>query len=162
MAEGGENKGRDQAGRFAPGNRGGPGGSRHRSLELRRAAIEAITEEHIQAMIRKAARMGLEGNLAAMRLVFERVCGRAAEAPVETESLPFSLPRIRTAADCMLSLERVSEAVCAGKIDHEAARFLLDMIQARLKAMEVGEFEQRLVEMEKTLESVNPHKKGGR
>ena len=163
MAEGSENNGRDAGGRFAVGNAGGPGGPRRRASDLRRAAEQAITEEHIQAMIRKAARMGLEGNLAAMRLVFERTCGRAAEAPVETEPLAISLPpRLRTAAECALALERVSDAVCAGRIDHEAAKLLVDMIKARLQAMEVGELETRLVEMEKTLETVNPHKKRGR
>ena len=162
MSEGGETNGRDPGGRFAAGNPGGPGGSRRRGSDLRRAAVEAITEEHIQAMIRKAARMGLEGNLAAMRLVFERVCGRVAEAPVETEPLAISLPRLRTAADCTLALERVSEAVCAGRIDHDSAKLLVDMIQARLKAIEVGEMEERLAELEKTARTVDPHGHRGR
>ena len=48
-----ENEDRDVRGRFAQGNRGGPGGPRRRASELRRAAEDAISPEHIQAMIRK-------------------------------------------------------------------------------------------------------------
>ncbi len=74
MTDSGENNERDERGRFAVGNPGGPGGPRRRTSELRRAAEEAITPEYVAAMVRKATRMGLEGNLAAMRLVFERTC----------------------------------------------------------------------------------------
>src|SRR5690606_37661206 len=97
MTEGGDNNtsnGRDERGRFTFGNPGGRGGPRRRSSELRRAAEDAITPEHVAAMVRKATRMGLEGNLTAMRLVFERTCGRAADAPIEAEPLGISLPRL--------------------------------------------------------------------
>jgi len=43
--------GRDHGGRFAKGNPGGPGGPRKRSFELRRAAEEAVTPEHVQALV---------------------------------------------------------------------------------------------------------------
>ena len=85
MTDGGENTGRDNRGRFMVGNAGGPGVPRRRTFELRRAAEEAITPEHVAATVRKATRMGLEGDLAAMRLVFDRTCGRATEASVDAE-----------------------------------------------------------------------------
>lgn len=142
--------GRDANGRFAAGNQGGPGGPRRRASELRRAAEEAITPEHVQAMIRKAARMGLEGNLAAMRLVMERTCGRAAEAPVENAPVPIALPRLLTAADCNLALERVLDGIVTGKVDHGTAKLLTDAIATRLKAIEVTDMETRLSELEKS------------
>ena len=42
-----DSNGRDATGRFTEGNAGGPGGARRRSSELRRAAEEAITPEHV-------------------------------------------------------------------------------------------------------------------
>jgi hypothetical protein len=162
MGESGDNSGRDGQGRFAAGNAGGPGGPRRRASEFRRAMEEAITPEYVGFMIKKATKMALEGNLPAMRLVFERLCGRAAEAPVEAEPLGIRLPQLRTAADCNIALDRVGDAVCAGRLGHESAELLIGMIQARLKAMEVGELETRLVELEKTLESVDPNRKRGR
>ena len=107
MTDGDKTNGRDERGRFAVGNPGGPGGPRRRQSELRHAAEEAITPEHVAAMVRKATRMGLEGDLAAMRLVFERTCGRSTQAPVATEPIDISIPRLCTAEDCNTAVERL-------------------------------------------------------
>jgi len=56
---------RDEKGRFAQGNSGGPGRPKGRGYELQRAAQEAVTAEHLTAMMRKAMRLALEGNLSA-------------------------------------------------------------------------------------------------
>ena len=146
MADGSD---RDQRGRFSPGNPGGPGGVRRRSSELRRAAEEAITTEHVQAMIRKFTRMALEGNLAAGRLVFE-----TAEAPVEPEPVTIPMPRLRTAADCNVAVERLMDGICAGKVDHDSAKLLLDVVQTRLKAIEMNDLEAKMQEMERTAEAM--------
>ncbi len=154
MPEAGGITGRDGSGRFKIGNPGGPGGSRPRAVTLRRAAEDAISEEHVQAMIRKATRMGLEGNLAAMRWVVERVCGRPSESAADTEPLSVSLPRLRTASDCNLALERLADAICMGTVDRDAAKILLEVINARLKAIEVHDLEERLAELEKAADTI--------
>ncbi len=154
MAESDDSNGRDERGRFAAGNPGGPGGSRRRASELRRAAEEAITPGHVAAMVRKATRMGLEGNLGAMRLVFERTCGRAADAPVEAEPLGVALPRLRTAEDCKTAIQLVIAGICKGTVDRDGAKLLIDAIQTRLKAIELNEFEERLAQLEQTTEHV--------
>ena len=154
MADGGENNGRDERGRFTTGNPGGPGGSRRRAFTLRRAAEEAISPEHIEAMIRKATRMGLEGNLSAMRLVLDRVCGRAAEAPNDAEPVSLQLPPLRTAADCNLAIDRVIDGIMKGTVDRDVATLLIDAIRTRLKAIEVNDLEARLAELEKTAGTV--------
>ena len=152
MTDDGDNTGRDQRGRFRVGNPGGPGGPRRRTSELRRAAEEAITPEHVAAMVRKATRMGLEGDLAAMRLVFERTCGRATEAPVEAEPLGVSLPRLRTAEDCNTAIQLLIDGICKGTVDRDVAKLLIDAVQTRLKAIEVNELEERLAQLEETAE----------
>jgi hypothetical protein len=132
---------RDAKGRFAAGNTGGPGGARKRAFVLKQAAEDAITEEHVGAMIRKAAAMALQ-----------RTSGKAQEAPVEPEPVPIALPRMRTAADCNLAIERVVDGICAGTVERDAARLLIDAIQARLKAIEMNELEERLAQLEKAAE----------
>ena len=154
MTDGDENTERDQRGRFAVGNPGGPGGPRRRTSELRRAAEEAITPEHVAAMVRKATRMALEGDLAAMRLVFERTCGRAAEARVEAEPLGVALPRLCTAEDCNTAIERLIDGICRGTVDRDSAKLLIDAIQTRVKAIELNELEERLTQLEQTAEPV--------
>lgn len=143
-----EGSGRDDRGRFAAGNPGGPGGPRRRASELRRAAEEAITSEHVQAMIRKATRMGLEGNLAAMRLVLERTCGRPAEAPPDAEPVDLELPPLQTAADCNGAIDRLLDSICKGSVDRGTARLLIDAIQVRLRAIETTDIEARLAQLE--------------
>ena len=159
MADSDNINGRDDRGRFAPGNSGGPGGSRRRACELRQAAEEAITPEHVAAMVRKATRMGLEGNLGAMRLVFERTCGRSAQAPVAAEPIGISIPSLRTAEDCNTAIGRLIDGICNGDVDRDVAKLLIDAIETRLKAIEVNELEERLAQLEQTTEHVVPRRR---
>ncbi|MFO1076682.1 MAG: hypothetical protein U1E73_03040 [Planctomycetota bacterium] len=113
MADDG-NTGRDARGRFALGNAGGPGAPRGRRDELRKAAEDAVTPEHAAALMRRAARMGLEGNLTAIKLVLDRACGRPAESSEDQGAVPIELPGLKSAAECSLAIERVIEALCDG------------------------------------------------
>jgi hypothetical protein len=140
--------GRDEKGRFTVGNPGGPGGPRRRQSELRRAAEDAVTPDHVAAMIRRAARMALEGDLQAMRLVLERTCGRANLAPPQAEPLGITIPKLDTTADCDEAVGSLIKGICQGGVDREAAKILIDAIQARLKAIEVNELEERLAQLE--------------
>ena len=143
-----DGEGRDERGRFAPGNPGGPGGPRRRACELRRAAEEAVTPEHIQAVMRRALRMALEGNLQAMRFVLERAAGKPPESPTDPQGLSFTLPALNTPADCNAATQRIVEAICSGEIGREDAQLLLGAVQTRLKAIETVEFEERLRQLE--------------
>ncbi len=146
--------GRDDNGRFTAGNAGGPGRSRGRGYELLRAAQEAITPEQVAVLMRKALRMALEGNVTAMKFVMERACGRPAEAPSDPAPLDFDLPNLRTATACSAAIDRLSAAVTSGTIDPAAAKVLLDLIQARMKSIELTDLEQRLAELERTAKLV--------
>jgi len=145
--------GRDHGGRFAKGNPGGPGGPRKRSFELRRAAEEAVTPEHVQALIRKAIRLGLEGNIHAIRLVLERVTGRPAEAPQDAAPLGITLPALRAVEDCTRALDSITDGLCQGTIDRDSATVLIELVQTRIKAIELGELEQRLSNLEADAEA---------
>lgn len=154
--------GRDRKGRFTAGNAGGPGGPRRRAFTLQETAAEAITEEHLQAMLRKAAAMGLQGNLSAMRFVFERVCGKPPEAPADAEPLGIALPAMSNAAQCTLALERITQAICAGTLDRDVAKLLIDAVEARLKAIDVHELEERMANLEASAANVEMPRNGRR
>jgi hypothetical protein len=141
---------RDGKGRFAPGNPGGPGRPRGARERLQAAAEDAITPEHIGAMMRKALVLALQGNLNAMRFVVERVCGRPPDAVGQGLALDMKLPRLRTAADCNAATERLVEGLIKGTVDREAAKVLVDAIQIRIKAIELNDLEQRLADLERT------------
>jgi hypothetical protein len=73
--------GRDSRGRFAKGNAGGPGNPfARRCAALRKAAVEAIGEEDLAALMRKLVQQALAGDVASARLVLLYAVGRPAEA----------------------------------------------------------------------------------
>ena len=62
--------GRDNLGRFAPGNPGGPGNPFARHVaELRKAMANAVPKEMLEAIMLKMAHLALEGNVAAGKFV---------------------------------------------------------------------------------------------
>ena len=122
---------------------------------LQRAAEDAVSPEHITAIVRRAVRSALEGNLAAAKLVLERVCGRAPDAKSDSEPLGLTLPNLKTSAGCTAAIDKVVEAITAGTVDVATAKVLLDAVHARLKAIEVTDLEQRLADLEKAAESVD-------
>ena len=152
---------RDENGRFVAGNAGGPGRAKGRGYELQRAAQEAVTAEHVAAMMRKAMRLALEGSLTAMRFVMERTVGRAPEAQVMAEPVAIDMPELRTAADCATAIDTLTEAICTGAVNREQATLLMSLVQARLRAIEVRDLEERLMALELQTSGVEIDKPGG-
>lgn len=67
---------RDARGRFAPGNSGGPGRPPAASVHLHRAAlVNAVTPNDVAAVARMLVDKALEGDVAAAKLLFERLFG---------------------------------------------------------------------------------------
>jgi hypothetical protein len=152
---------RDQRGRFAKGNSGGPGNPLARQAsKFRAAAMSAITPEHVAAIIRKATKKALEGDMKAARLVLERVLGRPGEEMQEIGALAIELPDLNTASDCLRATKVVLDAIVDGSITRETASLLIDAINARTRAIETVEIEQRMRELEQRLEARTGKPKG--
>jgi hypothetical protein len=86
--------GRDGRGRFAPGNRGGPGNPQAAHVaRLRSAMLEAVTPEDMQEIIARLVTMAKAGDVAAIREVLLRTLGRPLEADLidRLESLERSI-----------------------------------------------------------------------
>jgi hypothetical protein len=72
---------RDLRGRFAPGNRGGPGNPfARRVADLRRALLDTVTPDDLQAITRQLIAKAREGDVAAARLVLAYTLGKPAAA----------------------------------------------------------------------------------
>jgi hypothetical protein len=73
--------GRDSKGRFAPGNSGGPGNPFARqTAQLRAALIQRVTKEDMERIADDLVFMATNGNLAAIKLLFQYVIGKPAAA----------------------------------------------------------------------------------
>ena len=73
--------GRDPAGRFAPGNAGGPGNPHAKQVgALRSAMLRAISEEDMQEIVAKLVALARSGNVPAAKEVLDRCLGKVQEA----------------------------------------------------------------------------------
>src|SRR5262249_742665 len=69
--------GRQANGRFAPGNPGGPGNPFARKVAaLRKAIVEAITEEDVKEIVVVLKQKAKEGSTAAIKLIFQYAIGK--------------------------------------------------------------------------------------
>jgi len=74
---------RTTAGRFAPGNAGGPGNPyAARVGELRSALLDAVKPGDLAAIAQTLVAAAKGGDVAAAKVVFERVLGRPLEADI--------------------------------------------------------------------------------
>lgn len=72
--------GRDERGRFAPGNRGGPGNPHAKQTgKLRSAMLKAVTEKDMRDVVMKLVELAKSGNVPAAKEVLDRCLGRPVE-----------------------------------------------------------------------------------
>ncbi len=73
--------GRDERGRFAPGNVGGPGNPHAKQTgKLRSAMLKAVTEKDMRDVVMKLVELAKSGNVPAAKEVLDRCLGRPVEA----------------------------------------------------------------------------------
>jgi hypothetical protein len=73
--------GRDGSGRFAPGNKGGPGNPFARKVgQLRAALLETVTIDDMKAVAAKLIEEARAGELPAIKEFLERTLGKPVEA----------------------------------------------------------------------------------
>jgi hypothetical protein len=140
---------RDERGRFLPGNPGGPGNPNvRRQAEYAAAVREAVTPERVAALMRRFLKAALEGDVAAARLVFDRVLGKAGVE--STDSVPVDLPEIATAQDIVAAASCVVAALRAGKISADEATKLMAIVETFRRTLETADLEVRLAELERS------------
>ena len=73
--------GRDERGRFAPGNVGGPGNPHAKQVgKLRSAMLAAVSDKEMKAVVKKLVELAKGGNVPAAKEVLDRCLGRPVEA----------------------------------------------------------------------------------
>src|SRR5262245_13656509 len=73
--------GRDSSGRFTKGNLGGPGNPYARQVAaLRQRMLERVTMEELDGIITTLLLMAQNGNLGAIKLIFQYTLGKPMEA----------------------------------------------------------------------------------
>jgi hypothetical protein len=118
---------------------GKPPGTRNKATQMVLALMESGAEEITRAII-DAAR---KGDIAAARLVIERLAPPARERPISLD-----LPDTSTVAGVSQAQQAVLEAVGAGELLPTEGSTLATILESRRKAIETEELERRIAALE--------------
>jgi hypothetical protein len=119
--------------------KGRPRGSRNRVTLVALAALE----EGAEAVARKIVDMAKIGDMSAARLVLERLVPPAKERPIF-----LALPDTGSAQGIAEAQAAILQAVAAGELLPGEAATLAGIVEARRKAVETQELEQRIAALE--------------
>lgn len=129
---------------WKPGQSGNPRGkkpgTRHRATTMVLALLETGAKEITEAVISAAK----AGDIAAAKLVLDRLCPPARERHI---ALP-CLPDTSTAAGISAASVAVLEAVSSGELTPGEGATLSGILEARRKALETEELEARIAALE--------------
>lgn len=103
----GDNGGRDESGRFVPGNRGGPGNPfARRVAALRRVMLDSVTETDLREVVAVLVQQAKSGDVAAARELLTRIVGKPVDA-VDPDNLDVDELQLRSRLDT----ERMSDVL---------------------------------------------------
>ena len=106
-------------------------------------AAEALLDGELDKLTRRVIEAALDGDMVAMKLCLERVL------PVRRRNaLPLDLPSINAAADLLPALGLITDAAAQGALDLDAANALANLLEAKRKAIETVDLEQRIAALE--------------
>lgn len=128
---------------FKPGTSGNPKGKPRGTLNKATHAVLALLEGEADAITRVCIEAAKQGDMAAVRLILERLAPPARERPVN-----ITLPDTSTIIGVSEAQAAIVQAVAAGDLLPGEATALANIIEARRKALETLELEQRIAALE--------------
>ncbi|GIW80088.1 MAG: hypothetical protein KatS3mg105_1895 [Gemmatales bacterium] len=137
--------GRNENGQFAKGNRFGKGNPFARQVaQLRKALVDAFSEEDIAEIAQKLKQMCLEGNLAAIKIVFSYLLGKP-DAPVDPDTLDLQEWQIREQEPTMAELHALSQSYLPAGFANIIAhgRAMVNMKQIMSNVYEINQEKER-------------------
>lgn len=130
---------RNPDGTFKSGNSGKPKGARHKTTK----AVEALLSGQAEAVTQAAIDRALEGDVAAARLVLERVSPARKDTTVQ-----FALPLMSSSGDAAQGAASVIAAVSEGNLSPGEGAQIMSLIESFRKTLEFTEIEQRIAALE--------------
>jgi Family of unknown function (DUF5681) len=128
---------------FEPGQSGNPAGRPRGARNRRTVLIENLFESEVEAVARQAIERAKAGDIAAIRLIVDRLAPKGREQPVD-----FELPPITSFRDSAAALEAVTQAVASGDLTPGEAASLCKLIESRLCALAHVDLEERIASLE--------------
>lgn len=129
---------------YQKGQSGNPKGTRTGSKHKATLIAEKLLNGEIDEVVRAVITAAKGGDMAACRLVLERIlppckAGRAVK---------LALPGVSVATDLIPALGRITEAVAGGEITPEEGQHIAAIFEQQRRAIETVELEQRIAALE--------------
>jgi hypothetical protein len=125
---------------FAKGNPGRPRGSRNKTTEL----AEKLLAEDVECVIEAVITAARNGDMTACKIILDRLVPIRRGRPIEIK-----LPSAIDAKGVAEAAAATIAAVANGELTPEEGRILAEILEARRKAIETSEFEERLEALER-------------
>jgi Family of unknown function (DUF5681) len=136
---------------FERGRSGNPGGRPRGHRNKTTMAVEQLLDGEAEALTRKLVEKALEGDVAALRLCFDRLLPPRRDRPVV-----FELPKIESAKDALAASSAILAACAAGKLSPSEAAELMGLVATHVRMFEAIETEAGLTALEEELEKRMP------
>ena len=131
---------------FEKGRSGNPAGKPAGTRNSTTMAIEKLLDGEGTAITRTCIERAKAGDGIALRLVMERIAPLRRGRPVQ-----FELPQIDKASDLALALGGILKATASGALTPEEAAMIAGVLETKRRAIETGELENRLNQLEDRL-----------
>ena len=135
--------GRNPDGTFALGNRANPAGKPRGARSKAVVALDALGREAGAELVQNVIRAALRGDMAAMKIVLDRIWPARRGAPVA-----INLPVIHTAGDLVAAMAAVADAAASGELTPEEGETFTKLIEANRRAIETADLAQRIEALE--------------
>jgi hypothetical protein len=134
---------RTPEGHFVKGQSGNPAGRAAGCRNKATRIAEALLDDDVEALTRKAVALALDGDPTAMRLCFDRII-----APRRARPVHLDLPPIVEAADIANAMAAITAAVAEGAITPGEGAEVGMIVETYLRALEASDFDRRLKVLE--------------
>jgi hypothetical protein len=136
---------------FEPGQSGNPSGRPKGARNKTTIAVEAMLDNEAEVLTRKVIDLALAGNMAAIRLCFERLL-----PPRRDRGVAFGLPKIESAADAVVASHAVLDSCSTGILTPGEAAEVMRLIETHLRAIELRQIEMGMAALERSQEEMQP------
>jgi hypothetical protein len=128
-----------QVGQFQKGASGNPLGRPKGSRNQATLAMQALLEGEAEAITRKAIELAKAGEIAAIRLVLERLMPPRKDAPVT-----FDLPSVATPEAITHAMHALLQAVACGDLTPQEGQSIASLLETQRKCLETQQLAQKL------------------
>jgi hypothetical protein len=128
---------------FEKGQSGNPAGRPRGSRNRRSQLVEKLYDESAAALVQAAIELAIKGDGTALRVCMDRV-----SAPMKERTVAFELPPMTTAADAIIALGAIAQAVADGDLTPTEAGDLAKLVQGFAQTVSTADLEQRIKRIE--------------